>query len=310
MKKKNCIAILGGSGFVGSEVCAQLVAAGYSVRLLTRNPDKCRSLKVLPSLSICPVSAYKAASISRYSGGCDALINLVGILNEKGNDGKQFHETHVGTTREALNACEQTGVSRIIQLSALNADPAADSYYLSTKGKAENYLKTFSDQHIHYTIYRPSVIFGEKDSFLNRFARILKYSPGIFPLACPNTRFAPVYVGDVARQIVHSVGEKSTFNRSYELCGPHSYTLKELVQYTAIICGYKRSIIGLPNALSRLQASVLEHFPGKPFSKDNYKSLQLDSICCDSSACLTSLQAVAPNYLCSNRIATKKYKTA
>ena len=297
MKNSKSVAVLGGSGFVGSELCTQLIASGYTVRLLTRHPEHCRHLKVLPSLSIHQIAYFRAKSIQKHVSGCLALINLVGILNEKGNDGKQFHDVHIGITREAMNACEMAGVSRMLQMSALNADANGPSHYLRTKGKAENYLKTFSDESIDYTIFRPSVIFGENDMFLNRFAKLLKYMPGFFPLACPNARFAPVYVGDVAKRMVQSIGDKSTFNQSYNLCGPYIYTLKELVQYTANICGYKRSIIGLPNFLSKLQASIFEHVPSKPFSKDNYKSLQVDSVCESNDLCTTPLQAIAPAYL-------------
>lgn len=297
MEYSKTIAILGGSGFVGSELCAQLVTHGYSVRVLTRQPEKCRHLKVLPHLSIIAISNYQASTISPHISGCHALVNLIGILNEKGNDGKQFHDIHVGITRHALQACESASISRMLQMSALNADANGLSHYLRTKGKAENYIKTFSDTGINYTIFRPSVIFGEKDSFLNRFANILKFTPGFLPLACPNSRFAPVYVGDVAKAMVQSIDDPTTFNQSYNLCGPHSYTLKELVQYTANVSGYRRTIIGLPNFLSKLQASVFERIPGKPFSKDNYKSLQIDSVCKQCVPCTTSLQAIAPSYL-------------
>ena len=216
---------------------------------------------------------------------------------------------HVGITREALNACEKASIPRLLQMSALNANANGPSFYLSTKGKAENYLKTFSDENISYTIFRPSVIFGENDSFLNRFAGILKIVPGFLPLACPDARFAPVYVGDVAQFMVQSIENKSMFNQSYNLCGPHTYTLKELVQYTANACGYNRTIIGLPNSLSKIQANVFEYLPGKPFSIDNYKSLQLDSICEQSNVCPTSLQAITPSYLNKHRPTTLKYST-
>ena len=309
MKNTHSVAILGGSGFVGSELCTQLIAAGYSVRLLTRYPEKCRHLKVLPWLSIVPVTNYQAATISQHVKGCHALINLIGILNEKGNNGKQFHDVHVGITRDALNACEKASIPRMLQMSALNANANGPSYYLSTKGKAENYLKTFSDESISYTIFRPSVIFGENDSFLNRFAGILKIVPGFLPLACPEARFAPVYVGDVAKCMVQSIDDKSSFNQSYNLCGPRTYTLKELVQYTAQTCGYNKAVIGLPNALSKLQANIFEYLPGKPFSIDNYKSLQLDSVCEQNNACPTPLQAIAPSYLNKTHLTTLKYST-
>ena len=297
MAIKGLIGVIGGSGFVGSELCAQLVSAGYSVRLLTRNTSKCRHLKVLPSLSIVQIESYQANTLTSALKGCHALVNLIGILNEKGRDGKEFHQVHVGTTRAALNACEKANIPRLLQMSALNAHADGPSHYLRSKGKAENYLKTFSDSQVHYTIFKPSVIFGKDDSFLNRFAALLKTVPGVFPLACADAQFAPVYVGDVAKKMVAAIDDKGSYNQSYELCGPHIYSLKELVQYTANICGYKRAVLGLPLFLSRLQASVFEYVPGKPFSVDNFNSLKLDSVCTQSDACTTSLSAIAPTYL-------------
>lgn len=297
MAIKGIIGILGGSGFVGSELCAQLIGSGYSVRLLTRNTSKCRHLKVLPSLCIVQIKDYHVDTLTSALKGCHVLVNLIGILNEKGNDGKEFHKIHVGITRAALNACDHSKIPRLLHMSALNAHADAPSHYLRSKGKAENYLKAFSAPLVAYTIFKPSVIFGQGDSFLNRFADLLKWVPGVFPLACANARFAPVFVGDVAKKMVAAIDDKSTFNQSYELCGPNIYSLKELVQYTADTCGYKRSVVGLPMFLSRLQASVFEYFPGKPFSKDNFNSLKLDSVCSQCTPCTTSLAAIAPSYL-------------
>ncbi|MFK7794076.1 MAG: complex I NDUFA9 subunit family protein [Gammaproteobacteria bacterium] len=297
MAIKGLIGVIGGSGFVGSELCAQLISSGYSVKLLTRNTDKCRHLKVLPSLSIVQIKDYQSNTLTAALKDCHALINLIGILNERGNDGKEFHRIHVGITRNALKACENAKIPRLLQMSALNAHPDAPSHYLRSKGKAENYLKTFSASQVNYTIFQPSVIFGEGDSFLNRFADLLKIVPGIFPLACPNARFAPVYVGDVANKMITAIEDKASYNQSYELCGPNIYSLKELVQYTANICGYKRTVLGLPMFLSKLQATVFEYVPGKPLSKDNFNSLKLDSVCKQCPPCTTSLSAIAPTYL-------------
>jgi NADH dehydrogenase len=130
--------------------------------------------------------------------------------------------------------------------------------------------------------------------------------PGVFPLACAKARFAPVYVGDVAKIMVASIENQQTFNQSLELCGPHTYSLKELVQYAAKICGYKRMVIGLPMFMSKFQAAIFEHVPGKPFSMDNFNSLKLDSICRESTPCTTPLQAIAPMYLANNKTPTTK----
>ena len=297
MNEHGTVCVLGGSGFVGSELCNRLVARGYSVKVLTRNDGKCRHLKVLPSLSVIKISSYTANEIAANCTDCDVMVNLIGILNEKGHNGKEFHDIHVGITREALNACEQAGISRMLQMSALNADANGPSHYLRTKGKAENYLTTFSENSIDVTVFQPSVIFGEDDSFLNRFANLLKFVPLVFPLACADARFAPVYVGDVADKMVDSIDDENSFGKTFELCGPNEYSLKELVQYTAKVSQHKCKVVSLPTFLSKLQATLFEYVPGKPFSLDNYNSLKKDSICTKCPPCTTSLLAIAPTYL-------------
>ena len=297
MNEHGTVCVLGGSGFVGSELCNRLVSNGYSVKVLTRNDGKCRHLKVLPALTVNTVDNYTASAIAANASDCDILINLIGILNEKGHTGKEFHDIHVGITREALNACEQVGITRMLHMSALNADANGPSHYLRSKGKAENYLTTFSDNSIDVTVFRPSVIFGEGDSFLNRFAQLLKIIPGVFPLACANAKFAPVYVGDVAQKFVDAIRDEQCYNQTYELCGPNTYSLKELVQYTANISQRQCKVISLPAVFSKLQATVFEYVPGKPFSIDNYNSLKVDSICTSCASCTTSLLAIAPTYL-------------
>ena len=297
MSDRGTVGILGGSGFVGSELCARLCSKGYAIKLFTRNPSNCRHLRVLPSLSVVPVAEYTADSIAAHLEGSSALINLVGILNEKGAKGTGFHQAHVEVTRAALVACEKTVVRRFLQMSALNADAKAASHYLRSKGKAENYLNAFSKPLVRTTIFKPSVIFGRNDSFMNRFAQLLKWTPVVFPLACPNTRFAPVYVGDVIKTMVSALEDESTYGMTYELCGPHTYSLRELVSYAGKLSGHRRLILGLPRILSRMQAKLLEFVPGKPFSVDNYHSLQTDSVCNNGIRCRTSLESIAPTYI-------------
>ncbi len=297
MKEHGSVCVLGGSGFVGSELCNRLVSKGYSVKVLTRNEGHCRHLKVLPSLSVIKIDSYDTQSIAANSSDCDVLINLIGILNEKGHAGKEFHDIHVGITRQALNACEQVGITRMLQMSALNADANGPSHYLRSKGKAENYLTTFSENSLNVTVFRPSVIFGEGDSFLNRFAKLLKFMPAVFPLACAHARFSPVYVGDVAQKMVDAINDETSFGKTLELCGPNTYSLKELVQYTANISQQHCKVIALPSFISKLQATLLEYVPGKPFSVDNYNSLKVDSTCTQGASCTTSLLAIAPTYL-------------
>ena len=187
-------------------------------------------------------------------------------------------------------------------MSALGASPQAPSNYLRSKGIAEDHVMAAQGNGLDVTVFRPSVIFGPEDSFLNRFAGLLRMSP-LLPLAKPRVRFAPVYVGDVADAFMHALTNKSTFGRRYDLCGPLVCTLKELVTYVKKTVGVRTIIVGLGDTLSKIQAAILEHVPGKPLSKDNLRSLSIDSVCAGENGLgalgikPTPLEAVAPQYL-------------
>jgi len=292
------VCVLGGTGFVGRHLVSRLVDDGYHVKVLSRRPQRHRDLMVLPTLELVEADVHDAEQLKQHVQGSDVVINLVGILNEKGHKGEGFDYAHRELACKLVKACNEKGVVRLLHMSALNADAErGPSHYLRSKGEAENQVLTFSGPRFHATSFRPSVIFGAEDSFLNRFADLLKRTPLVFPLACPNARFAPVYVGDVVEAFVDALGDKSTYGQRYDLCGPHEYSLKELVTYVAQLTGRRRWVLGLPDRLSKLQATLLEYVPGKPFSLDNYRSLSLDSVCTDGVRCSTSLEAVAPVYL-------------
>ena len=291
------ICILGGTGFVGSHLCAELIKRGHRVKVLTRKREQNRHLLVLPNLKIVQADIHNETELKQHFQSCDAVINLVGILNEKRHDGSGFHIAHVELARKVITMCTSCKVKRLLHMSALNASPDAKSFYLRTKGEAENYVHTFAANKIAVSSFRPSVIFGPKDSFMNRFATVLKFTPLIFPLACAKTKFAPVYVDDVVQIMADSLTNNDTIDQRINLCGPKQYTLIDLVKYVSQVSNQKRIIFGLPNWASKLQANMLEYFPGKPFSKDNYLSLQQDSICAKPTNCLTSLEAIVPSYL-------------
>jgi len=233
---------------------------------------------------------------------CDAFINLVGILNEGGNK-QGFKRAHVDLVDAVIKACRTAGVPRLLHMSALNANQdQGPSRYLFTKGEGENHAHKLSQPDIQVTSFRPSVIFGPGDSFFNRFADLLSMAPAPFPLACPDAHFAPIYVGDVVKAFTQALSNPSSFNQRYDLCGPRVFTLEELVRYTAQQLGLKRPIIRLSDAASRLQAQILGHMPGQPFSTDNYLSMQVDSVCqCNNLLDLgitpTDVDNVVPLYL-------------
>jgi NADH dehydrogenase len=287
--------MLGGTGFVGSHLVNRLAAQGHTVRVLTRHRERHRALLVLPTVSLVESDVHDPAQLHQHFQGCDTVINLVGILNEKGHDGTGFNHVHPDLARKIVSACRTSSVRRLLHMSALGAD-SGPSHYLRSKGAAENYVHANAGKGIKATSFRPSVIFGPGDSFINRFAGLLRLSP-VLPLACPNARFAPVYVGDVVDAFDRSLHDESTYGKRIELCGPKEYTLKALVEYTARTMGVKRLIIGLPDALSRLQATVCEYLPGKPFSLDNYHSLSRDSVCRRGISCSTSLESIVPTYI-------------
>lgn len=300
--KARKICIVGGTGFVGRHLASHLAREGRQVRILTRHRERHRELLVLPTVEVVGLDVHDGTQLKAAFAGCDAAINLVGILNEKGNNGHGFQRTHVELPRKVTEACRANGITRLLHMSALGADAAyGTSHYLRSKGEGENLVH--SAHELEVTSFRPSVIFGEDDAFFNRFAALLAASPYFFPLACPRARFAPVYVGDVVSAFVQALDDPRTIGRRYDLCGPRAYSLQELVSYTAEAMGLKRKIIPLRDGLSRLQARLLELAPGQPFSRDNYLSLQQDSVCEHNALTEqlglqpTAIEALVPTYL-------------
>lgn len=301
---KHHVCVLGGTGLVGTYLVSALADAGHQVRVLTRHRERHRNLLVLPTVEVVTADVFDSAQLKQHFATQDTVVNLIGILNERRDNGKGFQHAHVDLADKVIEACQSQGITRLLHMSALNADAnAGSSYYLRSKGEAEDHVHAASAMQV--TSFRPSVIFGPGDSFINRFASLLKKSPGMFPLACGQARFAPVYVGDVARAFTQSLDNPATYGQRYNLCGPHVYTLQEVVQYVSNVLELKRSIIRLGKLSSKLQANLLEYVPGKPFSRDNYRSLQTDSICPEGEQTLrdvfniepTALEAVVPRYL-------------
>jgi NADH dehydrogenase len=185
-------------------------------------------------------------------------------------------------------------------MSALQADQdAGSSTYLKTKGEAENRVRAMCQPDINFTIFRPSVIFGPGDGFLNRFAGLMKI-PGPLPLACATSRFAPVYIEDVVKAFAQSVDDRSTFGQAYELCGPEEYTLREVVELIAKVTGRKKLIVELPDFAARIQARILQNLPGKLFTMDNYNSLQTASICSDNGLARLGIDAASMSAIATN----------
>ncbi len=298
MKNKTLL-MLGGSGFVGGWLITRLAQAGYRIRVPSRRPHRHRHLQVHPSVNLIDADIHDGETLAPLASGCGAAINLVGILNESRRG--DFRRAHVELVEKLIEACRSQGVGRVLHMSALHANAAkGPSSYLHTKGEGEDLVH--AAQGIAATSFRPSVIFGPGDSFFNRFATLLRLTPAVFPLACPNSRFAPVYVDDVASAFIKALNDPATVGQRYDLCGPEIFTLRQLVEYTASTIGVQRRVIGLGQGLSRLQAAMLGMVPGKPMSLDNYKSLQVDSVCGGPFPAVFNLvprtiESVVPRYL-------------
>lgn len=269
------IVLFGATGFVGRHLLGRLARDGHPLTVVTRNRARHRELAVIPGVRMVQCDPHDATRIMAVVEGHDVVVNLVGILNERGFGGRGFRQVHVELPRNLVEACKRHGIRRMLHMSALNAD-RGQSHYLKSKGEAEDLIRLA--RHVDVTIFRPSVIFGPDDSFLNRFAALLRISP-VLPLARPRARFAPVHVGDVAEAFAQALTRRETIGQTLELCGPETWSLIEIVRWIRGQLRLRRMIIGLPDWAGWLQGRVLDFVPGKPFSSDNFKSLKLDSVC-------------------------------
>lgn len=273
------ICILGGSGFVGRHLAARLRLDGHRLKILTRSARARARLFRQISAEALVTDVYDEAALQRAFAGCDTVINLIGILNERGHDGREFRRVHAELPASIARAARASGVQRLLHMSALGAAADAPSAYLRTKAAGASAVNETLGTALPWTIFMPSVIFGPGDGLTCRFARLLRLTPFVFPLACPMARMAPVYVGDVVEGFARALDDAHSAGRHYEFCGPDILTLQAIVELTARTARLRRRIIPLPDRLSRLQAAVMEYLPGKPFSLDNYRSTKTDSIC-------------------------------
>lgn len=296
------ILIVGGSGFVGSALAASLARAGHDVTVPTRNPERAKHLTVLPTAEVVEADVHDPATLDRLVRERDAVINLVGILRDgEGRPyGPGFARAHVELPRKIVRAVRSAGVRRLLHMSALAAAPDAPSGYL--RSKADGEAAAFSaGSEVAVTVFRPSVIFGRGDSFLNLFARLSKMAP-FLPLASADARFQPVWVGDVVAAYAAALERPESAGQAYDLCGPKVYRLRELVTYAGRVSGHPRPVLGLPHALAYLQAWAMEFLPNGPMTRDNLRSMRVPSVCKDGCAFPfgiepTPLEAVAPGYL-------------
>lgn len=266
------ILVIGGSGFVGRYLVNALVARGCRVLVPARRRERAKHLILLPTCDVVEADVNDEATLWDIMRGHDAVVNLIGILH---GTPQQFSQAHVELPRRILAACDKLGVRRYLHMSALGADPQGPSMYQRSKGEGEGLVRASG---LEWTIFRPSVIFGAEDRFLNLFARLARWLP-VLPIGGADVRFQPVWVQEVASAFANSVDNPATYRKTYELAGPKIYTLRELVRYAAAASGHRRPVIALPDAIARLQAWLMEHAPGQPLlSRDNLDSMKRDNI--------------------------------
>lgn len=323
------VCVLGGTGFVGRHVVHRLHKHGYKARVLTRDLAGNRDMRVMPGVEVVEGTPLREADLDHHLADADAVINLVGILSER-KPGRRdypperrgdFHTVHVELPRMVVKACKRQGVRRLLHMSANGAHPLAPSSYLRSKGLGAWIVREAGeDSEAHgsmawldgpkltrgealaTTIFEPSIIFGEGDSFFTRFARLIRRTPFVFPLPGGGARFAPVWVEDVAEAFARSLSDPRTYGHTYPLCGPHDYTFADLIRFVAELEGVHRSVVPLSRWLSWVQAYVLEHLPGKPLTRDQLRSLQVDNTCAEPFPEVLGieprpLEAVVPTYV-------------
>jgi NADH dehydrogenase len=285
------VLIIGGTGFLGSALASRL-ANEFVLTLPTRRPERARHLAVLPTARVVAANVHDSASLERLMCGQDVVINLTGIL--KGN----FQRVHVELPDKIARAATTVGIPRLVHVSALASAADAPSAYLRSKAAGEVALRA---AYPAVTIFQPSVIFGRGDAFLTLFAKLQRIAP-VIPLACADARFQPVWLEDVVSAVCASLERPDSQGQTYPLCGPRQYSLRELVRYVGELSGYPRPVLGLPFALSILQAFLMEFLPNGPMTRDNVWSMQVPNVCaagCSLPFGLPAmrLEAIAPQYL-------------
>lgn len=309
MRDTPFVLVLGGSGFIGRHLVARLGVEGCRLIIPTRHFEPAKDLLVVPGVEdVVEADIHDDAVLDRLVEGKDAVINLVGILHSRpaaGNSryGPDFARVHVDLPRRVAAACAAHGVKRYLHMSALGASIDAPSMYL--RSKADGEVAAFWNPDVDVTAFRPSVVFGEDDNFLNLFARMQKHFP-LIPLACADAKFQPVYVHDVVQAFAAALRDIRTVDNVYSLVGPRVYTLRELVRLAGAYSGHPRPVVELPSTLARMQAWTLEHLSDAPLmSRDNLDSMKIDSVAdCARELELgivpTALESVAPVWLARN----------
>jgi len=295
-------AVLGGSGFIGRYIVKRLAARGEVVAVGCRNAEAAKFLKPMGDVGqIVPlnVAIGDETLLPAFLAGNDALVNCVGILRDSRS--QTFELLHHTGPAQLARFAREAGVERFVHISAIGADSRSSSAYARTKAAGEQAVR---DAFPTVTILRPSVVFGPEDQFFNRFAAMAMISPVLPLIGGGETRFQPVYVGDVADAVVGCLEDPATVGRVYELGGPKVYTFREIIELLLSEIRRKRWLIDLPFGLAAFQARLMSILPNPPLTLDQVELLKSDNIVSSGAMNLASLgiaptpaEVILPTYL-------------
>ena len=293
--------VFGGTGFIGRYVVQRLAKRDYVVRVVTRSAEAARGLMtqgMVGQIAPAAAGAMDAGALHRAVEGAEIVINLIGILAER-REG-DFARVQAALPGRIAAAAAAAGVTHLVQVSAIGADPASPSLYARSKAEGEAAVRAAFPR---ATILRPSIVFGHEDAFFNRFAGLARVLP-VLPLVGGKTRFQPVYVGDVADAIMAAIDRPEAAGRTYELAGPRAATFRSLLEYMLQLTGRRRPIVEMPEGLANLQAKLTAWLPNPTLTRDQIILLKRDNVpsgelpgLAELGITPTSLEAILPSYL-------------
>lgn len=295
----NLVTVFGGSGFLGRHTVRALARAGWRIKVATRHPSRgffLRPLGTVGQIDFVKCDVADAESVARAVAGSNAVVNLTGILFEKG---QTFEDVQAEGAANIAQAAAAAGVGALVHVSAIGADADSDAHYATSKAEGE---KAVREAFPHAVILRPSLIFGPEDGFFNKFAGLARLLPALPLIGGGKTRFQPVFVGDVAQAILAAIARQD--GRTYELGGPTIYTFRELMQLILRETGRRRALVPVPFAIASLKAMFLQILPNPVLTMDQVRLLRHDNVVSATAAGLsdlgitaTSAEAVIPSYL-------------
>jgi NADH dehydrogenase len=303
------VTIFGGTGFIGRYVVCRLCERGARLRVISRSPSThghhLQPLGRVDQIVVQSADLSSEAALRRAVAGSAGVVNLIGILHETRR--QRFAEVQGALAGRIAAAARAEGATRMVQISAIGADPASSSAYARSKAEGERrVLEAFPDA----TVLRPSIVIGPEDDFFNRFAALARILPALPLIGGGHTRFQPVYVGDVAQAVVAALELEDCLGKIYELGGPQIYTFAELMRYMLRVVGRRRLLPSVPFGLAKIQARFLELLPEPPLTRDQVELLQVDNVVAPGMPGLealgitpTPIELIVPQYLARHRAA-------